>query len=309
MVPNMGSIGASAVRLSHKPTFMESFRMRGQLKVKIREAVDNVKMSTVGVAFSGGLDSSLLARICKEAGRNVTLLTVAFSRPRDIKISSDTAKALDLGILHDIVPPEDLEHGLKTVLSMIEFERIARLENCLCFHYVFRLASRHGIRTVLSANGIDELFCGYDLYRRSFGDNSGIIDLMYTLVETAKKDKKEVSKLSALSGIEYVCPFLSAGFVDFAMKIPVEFKIKSKDDNLRKHILREVALELGVPRSAALRAKKAFQYSSGLHKAVTKLAKKRGFKREYARAAGFSGEMEAYMDLLKTEIGQQQSKD
>lgn len=280
--------------------------MHEQLKAKIREAIDNVKMRTVGVAFSGGLDSSLLARICKEAGKNVTLLTVAFSSPRDIKISNDTAKALDLGILHEIVPPEDLEHGLRTVLSIIEFERIARLENCLCFHYVFRLASEHGIRTVLSANGIDELFCGYHLYKRYFGDNSGIIDLMCTLVETAKKDKREVGKLSALFGIEYVCPFLSDGFVDFAMKIPVELKIKSEDDNLRKHILREVALELGVPRSAALRAKKAFQYSSGLHKAITKLAKKRGFKREYARAAGFSGEMEAYMDLLKTEIRLQQ---
>jgi len=283
--------------------------MHERLKVKIREAIDNVKMTTVGVAFSGGLDSSLLARICKEAGRNVTLLTVAFSSPRDIRISNDTAKALDLGILHDIVLPEDLEHGLKTVLSIIEFERVARLENCLCFYYVFRLASRHGIRIVLSANGIDELFCGYHLYKRSFGDDSGIMDLMYTSVETAKKDKEEVSKLSALFGIEYVCPFLSDGFADFAMKIPVEFKIKSKDDNLRKHILREVALELGVPRSAALRAKKAFQYSSGLHKAVTKLAKKRGFEREFARAVGFRGEMEAYIDLLKTEIGLQQSKD
>jgi asparagine synthase (glutamine-hydrolysing) len=283
--------------------------MHEQLKAKIYEAVGDLEKEVLGIAFSGGLDSSLLSGICKQVGKNVTLLTVAFSRLRDIKISNEIAEALDLGILHDVVPLEELEHGLRTVLSIIEFERIARLENCLCFYYVFRLASKHGIHTVLSANGIDELFCGYHVYKNSYGDKDGIVDLMYTLVETARRDKEEVDKLSALFGVEYVCPFLSDGFVDFAMKIPVEFKIKSKDDDLRKHILREVALELGLPRSAALRPRKAFQYSSGMHKAITRLAKERGFKRKYARAVGFSGKMEAYINSLKRDVRLGQRKD
>jgi len=269
------------------------------LTERICQAVADLEARDIGVAFSGGVDSSLLAKICMDAGKNVTLLTVGFSSLRDIEVSRKVSEAMGLSLFHDLVSLEELEGALMTVLATIEFDRVARFENSVCFYYVFRLSSKHGIGTVLSANGIDELFCGYHLYRQHFGDESKMKKLMATLVETAKKDKEEVDKLSALFSIKYVCPFLSDAFVDYAMNVPLDLKIKSKDDEVRKHILREVALKAGVPRSAAMRAKKAFQYSSGLHKAIVTLARKRGFTKTDARAAGLHSEMEAYLKSLK----------
>jgi len=281
---------------------MEDIQVAERLKEKIYEAVKDVEAKTIGIAFSGGVDSSLLAKACKDIGKNVTLLTIGFSSRRDIEISNEVSKALGLNLFHDLISLEELEEGLKTTLDRIEFDRIVRLENCACFYYVFRLASKHGLKTVLSANGMDELFCGYHVYRDSFGDENAMKNLMETLIETAKKDKEETDKMAALFDIKYVCPFLSENFVDFAANIPLKFKIKSGDDEMRKHILREAALKLGVPRSAALRAKKAFQYSSGIHKAIMKLAKKKGFTKKKARTAGFSGEMEAYIQSLKNSL-------
>jgi len=243
--------------------------MTKQLENKIRETMKRVRPRNIGVAFSGGVDSSLLAKVCKDAGKNVTLLTVSFSNKKDIEVSSEVSKALGLDLSHELISLDELENGLKTVLALIEFDRTVRLENSTCFYYVFKLASRHGLSTVLSANGIDELFCGYYAYTRHFGD------------ETA------------------ICPFLSKSFVDFAAEIPFRFKIKSEDDRLRKHIVREVALEIGVPKSAAFRAKKALQYSSGIHKAIAQLARKKGFTRQRSRALGFHSAMEAYIENFR----------
>jgi asparagine synthetase B (glutamine-hydrolysing) len=149
---------------------------------------------------------------------------------------------------------------------------------------------------------MDELFCGYDVYKRHFtASQSAMIDLMSTLVKVAKKDKEEIDKLGVLFGIKYLCPFLSDSFIDFAMKIPTILKIKSDEDSLRKHVLREVALKVDVPRSAALRPKKAFQYSSGIHRAIRKLAKSKGFTRMKAKNSGYSSEIEAYIENLKKE--------
>jgi asparagine synthase (glutamine-hydrolysing) len=282
---------------------MEDMRTTEQLKKKIYEAAREVKVKDLRIAFSGGVDSSLLAKVCKDLGKNVTLLTVGFSSLRDIRISNEVSKALGLSLFHDLIPLEELEDGLKAVLAKIEFDRIVRLENCVSFFYVFRLASNLGLDIVLSANGIDELFCGYSLYKEHFGDENAMRSLMETLVDTAKKDKKEIDKLSALFGIRYVCPFLSDRFVDFGMDIPLDFKIKSRDDETRKHILREVALEVGVPKSAALRAKKAFQYSSGIHKAIKKLARKKGYTRKKAKISGLRSEMEAYIRNLRESLG------
>jgi asparagine synthase (glutamine-hydrolysing) len=295
--------GSQIARAIYVKIFMvKNMRVAERLMEKIYKAVNEIEIKNVGVAFSGGIDSSLLVKVCKDVGKKITLLTVGFSSQRDINISNRISKALDLSIFHRVIPLKELDHSLKIVLSKIEFDRITRLENCVCFYQVFKLASEHGVGTVLSANGMDELFCGYDVYRRHFTTSQiEMIDLMSSLVKVAIKDKEEIDKLGDLFSIEYLCPFLSDSFVDFAMKIPMQLKIKSEEDNVRKHILREIALNVGVPRSAALRPKKAFQYSSGIHRAIRKLAKNKGFTRLKAKNVGYSSEIEAYTENLKKE--------
>jgi len=71
-------------------------------------------------------------------------------------------------------------------------------------------------------------------------------------------------------GVELRVPFLDKEVIKTAFKIPMQFKIESETDLLRKHILRQVALEMGVPEFIAQRPKKAAQYGSGIHKILTK---------------------------------------
>ena len=61
-------------------------------------------------------------------------------------------------------------------------------------------------------------------------------------------------------------PFLSHKFVEFAKTIPIDQKIKGSYDMTRKHLLRQVALSIGVPTESAMKPKKALQYGSLIHK-------------------------------------------
>lgn len=271
-----------------------------QLRQRLNQAVAEVKPNNVGIAFSGGVDSSLLAKLCVDAGKDVTLLTVGFNDERDIRAASEVAGSLGLRLRCELVSPEELEDGLRTVLGRIEYDRMVRFEDCVCFYYVFRLASKHNLRTVASANGMDELFCGYSVYKTRYGDEGSMLSLMRDSVEVAYRDKAEIDKLASPFGVDYVCPFMSEEFVDFAMRVPLDQKITGANDDLRKHILRKVALDIGVPSQTALKPKKAFQYSSGVHKAIKELARKRGFTKTEAKAKGFRSKMEAYIDNLKS---------
>jgi len=258
------------------------------------------KKAEVGIAFSGGIDSSLLVQACKNINQKITLLTVAFDSSKDIELSVDVANELDLPIIYEIIDLEAMEQGLRRVLALIDFHRIVLLENCLGFYYLFKLASDNGIDTVLSANGMDELFCGYDLFRRQFTSNRAMMtELMKTVVVTAEKDKDEMKKLARQFGIQYMCSFLSHDFVDFAMNVPVGYKIRNKADKIRKHILRQVAMNIGVSQSTSLRPKKAFQYSSGIHRAIKKMAKKQGFTRKKVQDMGYRSELKVYINNLK----------
>jgi asparagine synthase (glutamine-hydrolysing) len=269
---------------------------------KIHEAVREINRGELGIAFSGGVDSSVLASSCKAQGKSVTLITVGFSSQSDIEASMETSRELGLNLIWEDVSLEELEEGIRQVLNVIKFDRIVLLENSVCFYYVFKVASKHGIGTVLSANGMDELFCGYDLYRRYASDEEEAMKIMRRLVETARGDKTEIDKVASLWNVDYECPFLSDGFVDFALGIPLRYKIKGEDDTVRKHILRDVAIRMGVPERAAMRRKKAFQYSSGVHKAIAKLARLRGYTKSRSKALGYSGQIEAYLKTLLLEM-------
>ena len=270
-----------------------------QLRQKLILLVNGITATKVGVAFSGGIDSSLLAKICKDVGKETKLLTIGFVDHKDVEISTKIASMMDLDICHELVPLKELENGLKAVLAKIEFDRMVRFENCVCFYYVFRLAAKQGLKTVLSANGMDELFCGYTVYKTHYGNEASMESLMKTLVNVAQKDATEIKNIAQLFDIDYICPFLSEEFAAFAIQIPICYKIKDPNDNIRKHILRDVALRIGVPQQAALKPKKAFQYSSGIHKAIQRLARINGFTKNRAKIYGYKSEMEAYIDNLK----------
>ncbi|MGA6990172.1 MAG: asparagine synthase-related protein, partial [Nitrososphaeraceae archaeon] len=81
---------------------------------------------------------------------------------------------------------------------------------------------------------------------------------------------KEIDMIASDYGVTIKKPFLSEKFIEFANTIPIDEKIKSEDDMLRKHIIRRLAIDIGVPQEAAMKPKKALQYGSLIHKYFTK---------------------------------------
>ena len=52
-----------------------------ELQIAIKDTVSDKK---IGIAFSGGVDSSLLAKLCTDLNYDVILLTIGFQNSHDI---------------------------------------------------------------------------------------------------------------------------------------------------------------------------------------------------------------------------------
>lgn len=239
--------------------------LREALFTAVEESLSNE--SSLAVAFSGGVDSALLAKICKDLGRKVILLTIGFPESPDIKFSKIIASKL--GLSHKIheLNEEHFKKDLNYIYRKINCENVSHIENCLAFFYVANLASRNGLRLLFTANGCDELFCGYNKYRLTYEQGrTSIIELMDQKLSNEFELMQEMQVITTEIGVKLKQPFLSQKFISYAKDIPIDQKVRGSNDFIRKHILRETALLIGVPKDSAMKPKKAIQYGSLIHK-------------------------------------------
>ncbi len=238
------------------------------LRNALYETVSEAAPETgVAVAFSGGVDSSLLARICQDLGKVITLITIGFRGSHDIQFASTIAAKMGMKQRVFEITIDDFQGKLETVQELTGCANTSHLENCVAYLYISKASREEGLDVVLSGNGCDELFCGYNGYRAAYDHGeAALMKLMGEKITNELELVAEISSISKQFGVEVRQPFLSEKFVLFAKSIPIDRKIKGPDDMVRKHILREVALEIGVPRESAMKPKKALQYGYLIHK-------------------------------------------
>lgn len=238
----------------------------------IQSIQKTVEKKKIGIAFSGGVDSALLAKICADLNYEITLLTIGFEDSHDVLFSQEVSNLL--GYDHKIgkIRLANFAKISKEIKNIIKTDNLSWIENCIAFYFVSKLAKNNHIKKVITANGIDELFCGYDSYRNAIKSGEHEVNiLMESKLENEIKMMKAINLVASQFGVVLIQPFLSQEFIDHAKQIPLKNKIHNSDDLLRKHIIRELARQVGVPEISFNKRKKALQYGSMIHKHLMKI--------------------------------------
>ena len=246
--------------------------MNQQLLEHIKNSIsETVHANKIGIAYSGGVDSTLISKICHDMDYDVTLLTIGFPESHDILFAKEVNEYLKYP--HHVleIDPESFPDVASKVNQTIKTDNLSWNENSIAFHYVSKLASSLDLDTVITANGIDELFCGYNAYREAFsGGGSQINEVMLAKLDNELKMMKAVNLVTSEFGVTLLQPLLSPKFIEYAKTVPLSEKIHSSEDLHRKHIVRKLAAEVNVPELSCSKRKKALQYGSKIHKALLK---------------------------------------
>jgi len=249
--------------------------MNKQLLDEMQNAVkETVSDKKVGVAFSGGVDSTLLAKLVKDMGYDIHLLTIGFQDSHDINFAKEVNQILNFPHSISEIDPEKFKEVSQKINQTIKTDNLSWNENSIAFYYVAELAQKNDLKTVVTANGIDELFSGYNSYRETI--EKGEDEVTKMMIEKLKNEGEmmvAINQVTAEFGVRMIQPFLSLDFVEYAKKIPISEKIHGSDDIQRKHPVRELAMDYGVPEVAAQKRKKALQYGSQIHKSLLKFRK------------------------------------
>ena len=249
--------------------------MNKQLLDEMENAVkETVTDKKIGVAFSGGVDSTLLAKLVKDMGYDIHLLTIGFQDSHDINFAKEVNQLLNFSHSISEIDPEKFKEVSQKINQTIKSDNLSWNENSIAFYYVAELAQKNGLKTVVTANGIDELFCGYNSYREAIeAGEDEVVRMMNEKLENEKEMMVAINAVTAEFGVKMIQPFLLPNFIDYAKKIPISEKIHGPDDMQRKHPIRELAMDYGIPEVAAQKQKKALQYGSQIHKSLLKSRK------------------------------------
>ena len=122
----------------------------------------------VGGYLSGGLDSSAVCALAtRESSAELRTFSVAFADPRFDESAHQQAVAAAVRSRHAVqhIGPEDIARVFPDVIRHTETPLVRTAPAPL--YLLSRLARERGIKVVLSGEGADELFYGYDLFKET----------------------------------------------------------------------------------------------------------------------------------------------
>ncbi|MCZ7402674.1 MAG: asparagine synthase-related protein [Candidatus Methanoperedens sp.] len=245
---------------------------RDMLYEELEQSIRKRYYKPCAIAFSGGLDSSLLAAMCKDA----KLYSVGMAGSHDIKQTRYAAQLLGLLDnlhLHEITM-EELESAIPNVIKAIESPDPLMVSIALPLYLASKYANSDGLRVILSGQGADELFAGYKRYE-SLNHKDLEKALRTDLDNIAQNNLERDDAVTMANSVELRVPYLDKKVIELALSISPELKIHN---GIRKYILRLAASKI-LPDELAWKEKKAAQYSSGIYSAMEKLARKNGYGR------------------------------
>jgi asparagine synthase (glutamine-hydrolysing) len=118
----------------------------------------------VGSFLSGGIDSSIIASIAKEFHPAIKTFSVGFQREgfSEIDVAKETADKLGVENISYVITPEEYMNEVPKIMWHMD-DPLAD-PSCVPLYFVAREARKH-VTVVLSGEGADELFGGYNIYR------------------------------------------------------------------------------------------------------------------------------------------------
>jgi asparagine synthase (glutamine-hydrolysing) len=252
-------------------------KLQKLLQHSVKERVSG--LSKVAVAFSGGLDSSIIAFLAKNSDLDVHLIHVSLENQPETEQAKKAAEKLELPIHFYLYDEEDVGKVLPKVLWLIEEPDTIKASIGIPFYWIAEKTAEMDFKVMLAGQGADELFGGYQRYVHdylTYGGEKLRETFFNDIIKMHETNFERDFKICNFHNVELRLPFATYQIAKFATDIPVELKIEMKDNGLRKLVLRQVAENLGLPQSIVKKPKRAIQYATGVNKTLKKLATMKG---------------------------------
>jgi asparagine synthase (glutamine-hydrolysing) len=236
--------------------------------------------ASVGVFLSGGLDSSVIAEIASRHCDALATFSAGFEGASDLAAARIAAKALGTRHLECVFSVADAVNALEGVIYHLESYDTEAVRSAIPFFFLSRAATEH-VRVILTGEGADELFGGYD----HFADLDPPLvhqECVKLLLGLHSMNLQRLDRMTMAHGIEARVPFLDVGLVEWVMSINP--RLKAWGGRVPEKLLLRAAFHGRLPQSILRRSKVDVSRGSGADRALLGYANAKISDRELRRA-------------------------
>ncbi|MDG7043960.1 MAG: asparagine synthase C-terminal domain-containing protein [Nitrososphaerota archaeon] len=217
----------------------------------------------LAIAFSGGLDSSLLAWLAKK--KAPSLFTAGIEGSKDLYDAKVAAGKMGMSNQVVKITEADVKNAYKSIHNN---KHLTAMDKALAvgFHLISQKAAQDGAKVLIAGQLADELFGGY---KRYFSLSPAELNMVLEHDVLFSRDGMIRDSLAVLrGGLEPNFPYTHRRFVNMVLGMEPQMKIY---DGVNKIALRRIGKLAMLPDSLVEAKKRAFQYSSGILKYIIKL--------------------------------------
>jgi len=256
---------ASEITDAEIPRIVED--VRSIIERSIRNRVDFFRPTAA--LLSGGMDSSVVcylsSKLYKERfGDEDRLKTFAIGvgESGDIRHARTMAECIDSDHQELIVDLGEILIALPEVIYCLESFDPSLVRSSVSNYLISKRASEEGIEVLLSGEGGDEIFCGYT-YLKDFPPEQLTAKQIECLGYLHSNASLRLDRMNQCNSVRVVAPLISGELLDYALRLPPQYKQKPEyDGKIEKWIFRK-AYESVLPKSIVWRGKQEFSQGSG----------------------------------------------
>lgn len=237
----------------------------GGMRQHLEEAVRKMlppSGETVACLLSGGVDSSTVTYLThKLHGGNAVAYTFHNTGAPSKDYEAAQKLCATLGIKLVTVSPsiEDLSRFyVEKGVWMTETFETPLVRNAVSYHFLCRKVQEDGFKFCLSGEGADEVFGGYDYFRR-LPEEERDHAIETSLAEISRTYLQMADRSSMFATLEVRVPYMDESVVSFATALPQCYRLRGTDN---KWILRHLYNEI-LPPEICTRAKLGMNPGAG----------------------------------------------